>query len=226
MNFYSICTSYVRLTVALVILFAIPACTGMRAGRAMTCDEVKAESLHDFIRTNPSELDLTEWVLTEYEGSDPTASESGQSPSYSFIRWENAEFAYSTEFDEGELRQVNRRIEGATFTLAQVLECLGSPEYYHTDYYPAGGGGVILTLWYPTDGVVLYFDKKTSRNQAQIEFQGNEPISSIHYTTTTTLEDAVAVEYRAPSSGLAQSVLAETMPWSADTMPIVVEIPQ
>jgi hypothetical protein len=208
-----------RLSVTLLMLFAISACNDGTVSRAMTCEEVLSDDLHTFIGTAPTELEVTQWALTEYEGSNPELSEQDKFPAYSYIEWDSGAVNHAVAFTEGEATGVTRTMEGATFTLAQTLDCLGVPDYYSTGYYLdgaasafSGNGRAGLTVWYLDEGVAFVFDKQASDNQAQIEFRGDEPIRSMRYTRDTTAEAMTATE--------------NGEPWSADTMPVIVPIPQ
>lgn len=212
------------LVAGLVLMVAITACTMPSSGTAISCDELRQEALHEFIRTQPNEEQLLTWLRDEFQIEDIQNRGWMDYPENKSLvfSWDANGRSYTVLFTNQTLQYVTHHLRDTTMTVAGVVECLGEPEQFSTRV--TQGVRLDLDVWYPESGIEVNFARMG--NPLQEVEQMDEQISAdaINYLPTDTLEAGFNLLYQFDHQELQQGKFAALRPWVQDISTVEVRV--
>lgn len=205
----------------LLVLAAIgllSACTSTRPFDS--CDDFLAapSQLQQLSYGNATVPDVRQWVISTYE-LDSTAVVEGERD----LRWNIENGEVHADFRNDALKGATIRWTQAP-SLQQVLDCLGSPDYYEAAIKPDHRPRFDFALWYLREGLMVYSASYDRADVDAIHMNDKRPMETLFVTAPGSLEEVVRSVYMYESTVELPSSLTNTIrPWPGSLSRIVVD---
>lgn len=194
------------------------ACTSTRPFDS--CDDFLAapRQLQQLSYGNAKVLDVHQWVLSTYQ-LDSAAVDKGERD----LRWDIKNGRVYAEFRNDVLKGATIRWTQAP-SLQQVLDCLGSPDYYEAAIKPDHRPRFDFALWYLREGLMVYSASYDKADVDAIDMNDKRPMETLFVTAPGSLEEVVRSVYMYESTVELPSSLTNTIrPWPGNLSRIVVD---
>ncbi len=206
---------------ALLVLFAILGTACQAAQPTRTCDEVSASVLHGIIQRPGSPEEVRAQIASGYvlplEQVLVTSNRGA-----TLFEWSKDDVAFSMGTGG-----VNRLSGGSYYhsrppSIATVMGCLGTPDYYRA-YYQMGGEApqnlLELDLYFTRQGVVATAYKRAS-GQAPPKLSTDFPMQAFGFVPVLSPEDTLAQLNQNQSTQFRQQI----KPWPGKLEGVVIDI--
>jgi hypothetical protein len=129
------------------------------------------------------------------------------------VSWTRANKRYEAHFQGGLLRRVDVRWQSAAPTIADALNCFGSPDYYTVQWGSGAGPALDIALWYVRDGVTVG-DWQEVRDVSAPRVTNTDRLNSVSYLEAGDPRQMIRYSYLVGEDAAFQKQILDRMkPW-------------
>lgn len=186
---------------------------------SILCEEVREDALRKNLSFGVTTMpEVREWVSTTFPVDGTSVMEQQDE-----LSWSLRNRSFSARFEDGVLMRVITDWSAGP-TVQQVLDCLGTPEYYEAVIRPDIKPRFDLVLWYPGQGLVGDSSSFGRDSVAPPDVTWRRRMGGFIVTKPGTLEDVVSTVYNYRSiKEVPDELLSTIKPWPGSLDQIVVD---
>jgi len=182
------------------------------------CDEIREDALRTLPFGAATMPEVGEWVITTYQVDETSVMEQQNQ-----LSWNLPNRSFTARFEDDILRRVIVYWSMGP-TVEEIIDCLGTPEYYEATIKRDIRPRFDFVLWYPSQGLVAGSSHFRRGSMTAEDVSKDYRMDRFIVTKPGALENVVAIVYGGSSIDEVPDELISTIkPWPGSLDQIVVD---